>query len=67
MMVKTQEVAPFAISLAFLGRFEHDVVLLILIFVACQFVQGLSVGTKDSDLSLASLVFPNNFEQVFTR
>ena len=32
--VKAQEVALFAVFLAFIGRFEHDVVLLILIFSA---------------------------------
>ena len=32
--VKGQEAALFAVSLTFIGRFEHDVVLLILIFTA---------------------------------
>ena len=32
--VKAQEVALFAISLAFAARLEHDIVLLIFIFIA---------------------------------
>ena len=46
LMVKVQEASLFAVSLAFIGRFEHDVVLFILIFIARQFVQGLSVRSK---------------------
>ena len=46
--MKVQEVAFFAVSLASIGRFEHDVPLLILIFIAWQFVQGLSIRTKES-------------------
>ena len=36
-----QEAALFAVSLAFFGRFEHNVLLLILIFIVCQFVQDI--------------------------
>ena len=49
------------------GRFEHDVVLLILIFIAWKIVQGLSVKAKESGFSLVSFVFPGKFEQVFAR
>ena len=62
---KAQEGALLAVSLGFIGKFEHDVVLLILIFITWQFAQGLSVRTKESGFSLASFVFPDNFEQVF--
>ena len=65
--VKAQERALFTVSLGFIGRFEHDVVLLILIFIALQFGQGLSVRTKDACFFLVSFVFPDNFDQVFTR
>ena len=65
LMVKSQEASLFPVSLAFIGRFEQDVVLLILIFIALQFLQGLLVKTKESVFSLASFVFPDNLEQVF--
>ena len=64
---KAQEAALFAVSLAFAARFEHDVVLLIFIFIAWQFVRSLSIRTKESGFSLTSFVFPDTFEQVFTR
>ena len=65
LMVKSQEASLFPVSLAFIGRFEQDVVLLILIFIALQFLQGLLVKTKESVFSLASFVFFDNLEQVF--
>ena len=55
---KAQEVAHLAVFLAFIVRFRHDVVLLIIAFNAGQFVQGLSIRTKNPDFSLASVVFP---------
>ena len=64
--IKAQEAALFAVSFAFVGRFEHDVVFLFLILLRDNLF-GFLKRTKESGFFLASFVFPDIFEQVFTR
>ena len=57
MTIKAQKAALFNVSLAFVGSNKHDVVLLILIFIALQFVQSHSVKTEESGFVCLLLFF----------
>ena len=64
--IKAQEASLFTVSLAFVGRFEHDVVLLFLFLMRDNLFRLFQLRQKNLVFLWLLLFFPEAFEQVFT-